>query len=420
MTTILIPCPTGAPGGNSISTTCGGFQSSWSAFARAAAFIEQIGVLQRDQLRQHVQRRIEHDRHVHPARLPVLPQRPGQPHRRCYTRRHGRRHDELRDLRWRLVCLVGQLGHDQFDRPAEPFAVRAELFAADRGGHRRLEQYPGGVRGLYRPRPDAKLHDHVRRRLRTPSAGPMDLRTISRSPGRIRRRRWPIAHQLVRHGYRQGESRRPDRPHAAGPTAASTIRASPRPCRRIRRSRRSAERSASPTPARTLPMDWDSVDENDGGPTYMSLCASSNHPGGVNALFADGSVHFCKNSINPVIWYGSRDHRRRRGDQLGSVLSRSCAALHVRAACALPADPPTAGPRTRFRASLGACSRHHSQGDESCKIAVSPRSLSDCFSSVLLAAADLLRRTLATLIPVKGKVTYKGKPLTKGVVRFEP
>jgi prepilin-type processing-associated H-X9-DG protein len=49
-------------------------------------------------------------------------------------------------------------------------------------------------------------------------------------------------------------------------------------------------------------MDWDSVDENNGGPTYMSLEASSNHPAGVNALFADGSVHFIKNSISAVTW----------------------------------------------------------------------------------------------------------------------
>ena len=55
-------------------------------------------------------------------------------------------------------------------------------------------------------------------------------------------------------------------------------------------------------PARTLQMDWDSVDENDGGPTYMSLSASSYHPGGVNALFADGSVHFVKNSVSAVTW----------------------------------------------------------------------------------------------------------------------
>jgi prepilin-type N-terminal cleavage/methylation domain-containing protein/prepilin-type processing-associated H-X9-DG protein len=30
----------------------------------------------------------------------------------------------------------------------------------------------------------------------------------------------------------------------------------------------------------------------------------SRHPGGVNAGFGDGSVHFIKNSINPVVWIG--------------------------------------------------------------------------------------------------------------------
>jgi prepilin-type processing-associated H-X9-DG protein len=50
------------------------------------------------------------------------------------------------------------------------------------------------------------------------------------------------------------------------------------------------------------PVDWDWIDENDGGPTFMSLSASSMHPGGVNALFGDGSVHFFKNSVNATIW----------------------------------------------------------------------------------------------------------------------
>jgi prepilin-type processing-associated H-X9-DG protein len=51
-------------------------------------------------------------------------------------------------------------------------------------------------------------------------------------------------------------------------------------------------------------MDWDWNDENDGGPTYMSLSASSKHSGGVNALFADGSVHFVKDSVSAVVWRG--------------------------------------------------------------------------------------------------------------------
>ncbi len=55
---------------------------------------------------------------------------------------------------------------------------------------------------------------------------------------------------------------------------------------------------------KVLPMDWDYLDENDGGPTYMSLAASSYHPGGVNTLFADGSVRFVKNTVSPVIWRG--------------------------------------------------------------------------------------------------------------------
>lgn len=48
--------------------------------------------------------------------------------------------------------------------------------------------------------------------------------------------------------------------------------------------------------------DWDNVDENDGGPTYMSLAATSRHPGGVNVAFADGSVKFVKDSVDARTW----------------------------------------------------------------------------------------------------------------------
>jgi prepilin-type processing-associated H-X9-DG protein len=33
------------------------------------------------------------------------------------------------------------------------------------------------------------------------------------------------------------------------------------------------------------------------------VAASSAHPGGINVLFMDGSVHFLKNSINYAPWY---------------------------------------------------------------------------------------------------------------------
>ncbi len=36
---------------------------------------------------------------------------------------------------------------------------------------------------------------------------------------------------------------------------------------------------------------------------WAVLAASSNHPGGVNVGFLDGSVRFVKNSINPITWY---------------------------------------------------------------------------------------------------------------------
>ncbi len=46
---------------------------------------------------------------------------------------------------------------------------------------------------------------------------------------------------------------------------------------------------------------------DDGGFTD-AVTATSNHPGGVNVVFCDGSVHFIKNSTNPQTWWalGSR------------------------------------------------------------------------------------------------------------------
>lgn len=49
-------------------------------------------------------------------------------------------------------------------------------------------------------------------------------------------------------------------------------------------------------------VDINSRREKIGGPSFAAITARSHHPGGVNALFGDGSVHFVKNSTSGFVW----------------------------------------------------------------------------------------------------------------------
>ncbi|MDX2037423.1 MAG: DUF1559 domain-containing protein [Isosphaeraceae bacterium] len=49
-------------------------------------------------------------------------------------------------------------------------------------------------------------------------------------------------------------------------------------------------------------LDITSKREKTGGPTFAAITARSRHPGGVNALYADGSVRFARDTIDGRIW----------------------------------------------------------------------------------------------------------------------
>jgi prepilin-type N-terminal cleavage/methylation domain-containing protein/prepilin-type processing-associated H-X9-DG protein len=52
------------------------------------------------------------------------------------------------------------------------------------------------------------------------------------------------------------------------------------------------------------------------GSYYDAITASSNHPGGVNVAFCDGSVHFIKDSVGLQVWWGLGS--RNLGEVIGS------------------------------------------------------------------------------------------------------
>jgi hypothetical protein len=57
------------------------------------------------------------------------------------------------------------------------------------------------------------------------------------------------------------------------------------------------------TPGNGYPdVDLNGERERSGGPTFAAVTSRSYHPGGVDVLLGDGSVHFVRSSIDGWIW----------------------------------------------------------------------------------------------------------------------
>ena len=301
MTTILIPCPNGTPG-STISYTCGGYQSSWSAMARSAPYMEagavynaiNFALTYSDTANTTVSNTplsflfcpsdpgshiddaslgdtltattsygtCDGDWYVYSINWNTTPPSLGPQNRTLFGPNYSRRISEVTDgLSNTMMAAEGVIGHAQMRSCMSSPSVPSDASV-----------------GTWSPS-------------NVPAPGPNSTAALTAlinscgTPSSKIKAGGPIGHTRWSNGgvYYSGFTT------AMPPNMkVSTI------------SRAIGTRITGAN----VPMDWDSVDENDGGPTYMSLSASSYHPGGVNVLFGDGSVHFVKDSIDPTTWRG--------------------------------------------------------------------------------------------------------------------
>jgi prepilin-type N-terminal cleavage/methylation domain-containing protein/prepilin-type processing-associated H-X9-DG protein len=303
-TTILVPCPVGAPGsfnGPANGPSCGGYESSFSAFARAAPFFEQSSFYNTLNFAWTYSDPPNTTATATPLSFLYCPSDPGDHIDDASlggtgdaTTSYGTCDGDwyVWSVNWGATNSVGQQNRSLFG------PNYARRIAAITDGTSNSLAASEGLIG----------HAQMRSCGNTPSA-PSDPVTGTYSftnipaPGPASAA--ALAYQLANCGTKTGKVK-------AGGSIGHTrwcnggvyysgfTTAMP-PNQTVSGTSR-AIGTGTMDAGQTLPMDWDWVDENDGGPTFMSLAATSNHPGGVNALFADGSVHYCKNSTSPVIW----------------------------------------------------------------------------------------------------------------------
>ena len=299
MTTILIPCPGGSPG-SKLDYTCGGYQSSWSAFARSAPFLEQGNFYNSINFNNTYSDPPNTTVANTPLTFLFCPSDPGS-------------HIDDGSLGGTLTATTsyGTCDGDwyvfSFNWTATPPTAGPQnrtLFGPNYG--RTIASVTDGTSNTLAASEGYIGHAQMRSCLTSPAV-PSDPSVGTWTPTNV-----PLpgpnstnalnllinscgtASSKIKAGGPIGHTR-----WCNGGVYYSGFTTAMPPNMNVSTVSRATGTTIS---GRTLPMDWDSEDENDGGPTYMSLSASSYHGGGVNALFADGSVHYVKSTVSPVTW----------------------------------------------------------------------------------------------------------------------
>ena len=164
-TTILVPCPNGPVGafsGPANGNNCGGFESSWSAFARAMPFLEQGNFYNAINFDFTYSGAANTTLTYTPLSFLYCPSDPGN---HIDDASMGGTGDATTsygtcDGDW-YVWSVNWTAPPYTPGPMNRSHFRTELCATDRHGDRRNEQHADGLGRLYRPRPDAQLQQHA-------------------------------------------------------------------------------------------------------------------------------------------------------------------------------------------------------------------------------------------------------------------